>query len=116
MRRRAYGTYCAELLQLTYKTRENLAVKNVLDGHTNVHLGGRDEVDDNAEPIECAEYTRQEAMANALAVALNVQHNDTLFDRDRRGELARSLRLDPIRERERKMRRVYRASAHVQWL
>lgn len=69
-----------------HKTRLQLAIEHVLDRHADVDLAGADQVHDDAEAVEGAEYAREEAVRDALAVRLDVQHDDALLDRHCRRE------------------------------
>ena len=109
-------TYRAKLLQLAHKTSEDLTVEDVLDRHTDIYFRRADEVDNDAEPVERAEYARQEAMADTLAIALDVENHDALLDRDRGRKFAHRLCFNTISERKRQVSGVDRACAHVQWL
>lgn len=62
--------------------RLQLATEHVLDRHADEDLAGTDEVHDDAEAVERAEYAGEEAVRDALPVRLHVQHDDALLDRD----------------------------------
>lgn len=58
----------------------------ILDRHTDVHLTRTDQVDDDAETIECTKDAREEAVGDALPVRMHVENDDAFLDGDRRGE------------------------------
>ena len=82
-------THRPAFLEVVHQPIKDLAREPVLDRHTDVHLARADEVDDDAEAIERAEDAREEAVRDALAVRVYVQHDHALLDRHRRRELAR---------------------------
>ena len=83
-------TYDADFLQVAYEARVELSIEDVLDRHTDKDLARADEVHDDAEAVEGAEYAREEAVRDALPVRLHVQHDDALLDRHgRRDPLTR---------------------------
>ncbi len=77
-------THGAVLLEVLDEAVEHLRREAVADRHADVHLARADEVDDDAKFVERAEDAREEAVAHALAVRVDVQHDDVLLDRDRR--------------------------------
>ena len=84
------GTHDADFLQVAYEARVELSIEDVLDRHADEDLARADEVHDDAEAVEGAEYAREEAVRDALPVRLHVQHDDALLDRHgRRDPLAR---------------------------
>ena len=73
-----------------------LAVEHVLDRHADEDLARADQVHDDAEAVEGAEYAREEAVRDALAVRLHVQHDDAILDRHRRREPLALRRPNPV--------------------
>lgn len=51
-----------------------------------MHLTCADQVDDDAETVECTEDAREEAVGDALPVRIHVEDDDALLDGDRRGQ------------------------------
>ena len=74
-------THRAYLLEIPHETGLQLSIKHVLDRHADKDLASADQVHDDTEAVECAEYPREEAVRDALAVRLHVQHDDALLDR-----------------------------------
>ena len=74
-------THDADLLEIAHETGLHLSIEYVLDRHADKDLASADQVHYDAKAVECAEYPREEAMRDALAVRLHVQHDDALFDR-----------------------------------
>jgi hypothetical protein len=74
-------THDARLFQIANQSRLQLAVEHVLDGHTDKDLASADQVHDDAEAVERAEDPRKESVRDALAIRLDVEYDDMLFDR-----------------------------------
>jgi hypothetical protein len=51
-----------------------------------VHLARTNQVDNDAETVECAKDAREEAVGNALPVRIYVENDDAFLDGDRSGE------------------------------
>lgn len=66
-----------------------LAVERGVDGHRDVNLAGRDEVDDDTELVERAKDAREETMRDGLPVRVDVDNDDGVFDGDGRWEMLR---------------------------
>lgn len=73
--------------QLSHDLLHDLLLDVVFYRHTHMHLARADQVDDNAEAVQHAEDACQEAVRHALAVAVEIQHDNVFFDGYRGREL-----------------------------
>lgn len=80
-------THRAIFPQLSHDLLHDLLLDVVFDRHTHMHLARADQVDDDAEAVQHAENACQEAVRHALAITVQVQHDDIFFDGYCRGEL-----------------------------
>lgn len=59
----------------------------VLDGHTDMNLAGRYQIDDHTVAVERPENACKEPMRNAFPVRVYVQDDNAFLNCDCRGEL-----------------------------
>lgn len=88
------GTNLSDSLEFLCDPIEDRLAYRSIDGHTYVHLGGRDEIDDDTISIKGTKDPREEAVGDGLAIRADGEDENVVLDRHCGGSPPHCLRRD----------------------